>query len=312
MDPGSEPGKERIATNVDVAGLRYVTNRIQGAESSALAEWNFAGYVRFSLGLGVRGLVRIAKGYALFVWSLLAVWRTYRPGAKVNRLRGRAHLERLREHCARWKLSEQSLRAIGELRRRPVVSNFNRLVSVLMLDTIAINVVGFVLMLIALVALPWFVGIPAALGLYLGKRWVGRRAENNRIIDAEAVLALMPERIRRHVDAPYVVFGHTHEPVCQGLREGGTYFNTGTWVPANKPGLLRVFTHVVIRNGADGPHGELCQWRDGGSRAFTPGWGLASSAAPAVSSPKLAPIEPVVVCAPDPLLDATAPVAATA
>lgn len=283
MDPGA-PGTERIATNVDVAGLRYVTNRIHGAESSALAEWNFAGYLRFSFGLGLRGLARIAKGYGLFVWSLLSVWRTYRPGARVNRVRGEAHLDRLREHCARWKLSESSLRAIGELRRRPVVSNLNRLVSVLMLDTLAINVVGLALMVLALLVLPWFAGIPVAVALYLAKRQASRWAEGRRGVDAEAVLALMPERIRRQVKARYVVFGHTHEPVAQPLGDGGMYFNTGTWVPAGKPGLLRVFTHVVIRNGADGAHGELCQWRDGSSRAFTPGW--APEAAPVAVRPE--------------------------
>jgi hypothetical protein len=36
--------------------------------------------------------------------------------------------------------------------------------------------------------------------------------------------------------------------------------------------MLRAFTHLVIRQRESGPVAELCQWRDGQSRAFTPGW----------------------------------------
>jgi hypothetical protein len=74
------------------------------------------------------------------------------------------------------------------------------------------------------------------------------------------------------VDAKFVTFGHTHEPVARQLENGSWYFNTGTWVPTGKPGLLRAFTHLVVQHTESGPEAQLCQWRDGGSRAFTPGW----------------------------------------
>ena len=46
----------------------------------------------------------------------------------------------------------------------------------------------------------------------------------------------VPQRIRKLVDAPVVVFGHTHDPRWQPLRSGGLYVNAGTWLPATRPG----------------------------------------------------------------------------
>jgi UDP-2,3-diacylglucosamine pyrophosphatase LpxH len=93
--------------------------------------------------------------------------------------------------------------------------------------------------------------------------------------EPSAPLGAVPERIRRHVAAPYVVFGHSHDAVRAPLENGGVYFNTGTWYPDEWPGVLRCFTHVVIEHRAGGPHAELRQWRDGASRAYTPGYAVA-------------------------------------
>ena len=60
-----------------------------------------------------------------------------------------------------------------------------------------------------------------------------------------------------------------------------------------RPGLLRSFTHVIIRHGRDGTAGGatggLYQWRDGKSRAFTPGWapeGIEPAPMPAPNEPR--------------------------
>jgi hypothetical protein len=65
------------------------------------------------------------------------------------------------------------------------------------------------------------------------------------------------------------VFGHTHDPRWQPLRSGGLYVNSGTWLPALRPGLRRSFTHVRIQpRGATMPLVEIRQWRDGTSQPF--------------------------------------------
>jgi hypothetical protein len=97
--------------------------------------------------------------------------------------------------------------------------------------------------------------------------WSGR----DRVIDPAAHLEIVSERLLRRVDAKYIIFGHTHGPVARTLEAGRMYFNTGTWLPSGKPGLLSAFTHVVLRTTRTGPRADLCQWRDGASRAFTAG-----------------------------------------
>ena len=65
------------------------------------------------------------------------------------------------------------------------------------------------------------------------------------------------------------MFGHTHDPRWQPLRGGGVYINSGTWLPATRPGLRRSFTHVLIQPRAGLlPLVELRQWRDGTSQPF--------------------------------------------
>ena len=89
------------------------------------------------------------------------------------------------------------------------------------------------------------------------------------MVTSQLPMRAVPQRIKGLVDAPTIVFGHTHDPRWQPLRGGGVYVNCGTWLPATRPGLRRSFTHVMIqpREGAL-PLTELRQWRDGASQPF--------------------------------------------
>jgi hypothetical protein len=105
------------------------------------------------------------------------------------------------------------------------------------------------------------VAIAAASGI---QRWFGKHH-----VTSQLPMRAVPQRLRRWVDAPVVVFGHTHDPRWQQLHGGGLYINSGTWLPATRPGLRRSFTHVLIQPRAGtAPLVELRQWRDGGSVAF--------------------------------------------
>lgn len=289
LEPVGSSGDE-IATNVDVAAMRYV-NQLDDAEPHALAEWDFAGYVKWAFGKGLRGLFAVAFGYVVFALSLLRVCARYRPGSRASRRRHEQHRARLREQSASWNLSESNLRAVDTLRRRPVVGSVRRLLNVLMLDRFALHGLAFLGSVAALFALPLGMALLVMPALFLASSLACHYVAGRRIAssDNEAALSVVPERIARQVDARFVVFGHTHEPVVEPLPFGGCYFNTGTWVPAGKPGILRAFTHVIIRVG-DRPSAELCQWRDGASRAFTPGWAPATETE-TVGVPVAAPLE---------------------
>lgn len=263
---------DRIAVNVDSAALRYMSNRMENAEVHSLQDWNMIGYLRYTAGLGPRGIYTTVTGYFKFVWALLKVWRARASNKKAGLAHREVHREKLRALGDETALSDRTLTTLDSLRKLPVVANLRRLLSVAFLDRLMIAIFAVLAALVCLIALPFLKAVLAVAiigGLwFVGERWAARAAK----IDAEAALALMPERILRHIDARCVVLGHTHEPVALRLDTGGWYFNTGTWMPTDRPGFLRSFTHVVIRHGERGVEAHLRQWRDGASREFTPGW----------------------------------------
>jgi hypothetical protein len=94
--------------------------------------------------------------------------------------------------------------------------------------------------------------------------WLG-----DHLVLSQLPMRAVPQRLRKLVDAPVVVFGHTHDPRWQRLRGGGLYVNSGTWLPATRPGLRRSFTHVCISpNPGRAPTTELRQWREGAPQPF--------------------------------------------
>lgn len=278
------PESDELVTNVDTAGTRYITNYVREADPHAQERWSALGYLRFGASLGARGCWKLTRAYYTFAATLLRAWRAGAKGSTDAADVRRGHLGRLRELAEEWQLEERTLLELDDLRRRPVVGNLERLARVLMLDKVLVFAIAAALALLSFLLFDGGVAAAGAISMLLLARvviwWSGRR----RVIDPAVSLALAPERILRRVDARFVVFGHTHEPVARKLESGGWYFNTGTWVPTGKPGLLRAFTHVIVRHHESGPEAALLQWRDGASRRFTPGW------MPETTTPAAAPV----------------------
>ncbi len=263
------PGTNELLMNVDWSGTRYITNRVREAAPHQQDDWSAFGYFQFAIELGFRGAGNLVRAYANFAAALLRVWRGNR--GRKRRQPYKAHHERLHDLADQWSLPSELLISLDGLRRRPVISNLVRLAGVLMLDKVVAytgTILVSILMLI-LIPMPWSVAFIVL--SFLLAHGVTKKLARGRIIDPSLALSLASGRILRKVDAQFVVMGHTHEPVNQTV-ESRTYFNTGTWLPSGKAGVLHAFTHVVLRYSEHGAKATLCQWRDGGSRAFTPGW----------------------------------------
>lgn len=303
LDP-RRPGGDDLVMNVDNAGTRYVNNRVAEAEES----WSMAGYLRFGAGLGLRGFFRLTTAYAKFLAVMLAAWRHGRARPSVMQERRDSHRSRLRQLSVRWSVPEETLLALDREHRPPVVGHLQRLLSVLMLDRVVLYVGALVIAAAALTRLDMPYGVAVAAGAAVAAIGIVRFLSRDRLRDPAELLALAGARIVQHIDARFVVMGHTHEPVAESVGEGRMYFNTGTWVPSGRPGLLRAFTHLVVRQRATGPTAQLCQWRDGMSRSFTPGWRPARvSAAPVpAAQPVPASPEPAAVAAVEGLAGAAA------
>jgi hypothetical protein len=107
------------------------------------------------------------------------------------------------------------------------------------------------------------------IGAVLAAFYFGTRVLSRARVPVDPIekLKQIPHKIRELVNAPFVVFGHSHHPVALPLGEGGWYFNTGTWLPAGKC-RDHAFTHLLIRRAGGGPEASLCQWREGESHIW--------------------------------------------
>jgi hypothetical protein len=113
---------------------------------------------------------------------------------------------------------------------------------------------------------PWAIGVPLSLLLAFGL--ANPLLNRLRLRPSSIKLRAPTQLISGLVAAPIIVFGHSHAPERLTLRNGATYFNTGTWA-SDDP--RHAFTHLVVTHAASEagePFAELRQWRDGASAPY--------------------------------------------
>jgi UDP-2,3-diacylglucosamine pyrophosphatase LpxH len=262
-----DPKHGEVIHNADYAATRYLAMAVPEIDPHGIEEWSFWGYMRYGWQLGAISFGRLWAAYARFSWSLLRANFMHRSH-KASEQRRRIHRERLRQAADAGGVSHDALSAIDRLARTPMTIGWRRLARMLMLDrfSIALSLIAIIAILfLALPSLYALIGSGiAAVGAASLHVWLGKH-----MVTSQLPMRAIPIRLRRHVDAPVIVFGHTHDPRWQPLRSGGLYVNSGTWLPALRPGLRRSFTHVCIQpRPGSAPVVELRQWRDGTSQPF--------------------------------------------
>ncbi|HPH69202.1 MAG TPA: hypothetical protein PLF40_25790, partial [Kofleriaceae bacterium] len=167
-------------------------------------------------------------------------------------------------------LAPATANAIDRLSRAPLPTHWRRLAAMLALDVWAVLGGAILLSLVLLFALRWWLALPATLAVGVAARLLLHQFARAHVA-SQLPMRRVPERIASLVDAPYVVFGHTHDPLQMRMPSGATYINCGTWLPAARPGLRRCFTHVRIvppsQPGA-APRAAILQWHNGAVRTF--------------------------------------------
>jgi UDP-2,3-diacylglucosamine pyrophosphatase LpxH len=267
LDPVDPTEEQELDLNVSAAAMRYVRHLYPLKSSSD--DVGFWEYLSWTGRQGVSGAVGVLGAFAAMNLRLLRTWWARTPEA-IRRTRA-IHLERLKALAARTRLSEEVLVALDEMRQRPSTLELHKLLRAVMLDRLVTTIVGSLLLLLSLVALPWgwvplAVTMIMATMLGLDRRFASQRES----IYPQAQMRKVARAIRKMARAPIVVFGHAHEPTEEALDDGGRYFNTGTWVAEHKERMKRAFTHLRIRMTPEGPRAELCQWRKGRSLTFHP------------------------------------------
>jgi UDP-2,3-diacylglucosamine pyrophosphatase LpxH len=262
-----DPRSGAIVDNIDYAAVRHLSGGAPELDSRATEAWSFGGFLTFAASRGVAGFLGMITGYGRFVRALFHA-RGLHKSVRVRRARAASHQARLEELAARSNVSASLLRDVDALKRPPVTMSTRRLIGLLMLDRALVCVGAVLATLLAWTMLPAALAVLATAAIVALAWWGGAQLAKLRNPDNVLPLRLAAQRIRARVDAPFVVFGHTHEPVHEALPGGGAYVNSGTWLPAIRPGLLRAFTHVMLRRTPHGPICELRQWRDGASRRY--------------------------------------------
>jgi len=268
-----DPKDGWLIYNADYAAVRYLGTAVPELDPHGIEEWSLWGYMRYTVGLGFRSGTRLWLAYARFVGALFAARRLHRSFKRRDRRR-REHRARLAEVAEAGGISLDVAAAIDRLARTPLTVSGRRLGRMVMLDRFGIGLGCVVAITALLVMLPLGRAVLAAAVVALAAvattRWLGRH-----MVTSQLPMRSVPQRLRKLVDAPVVVFGHTHDPRWQKLRSGGIYVNSGTWLPATRPGLRRSFTFVLIQPAAAGPPSvELRQWREGVSQVFDAGANL--------------------------------------
>lgn len=257
----------RLVFNADYAAVRYLGMSVPDLDPHGIEAWSFWGYLRYAAEQGIRSFGRLFLAYMRFTWAMLGA-RAMHQSIKKRDARRRLHRERLGQVAHAAGIRVETASAIDRLARTPVTRSWRRLGRLLVLDQwgLLLGSAIAIVMLLLFLHLGWaMVGIAGVVGGASGiQRWLGKH-----LVTSQLPMRAVPQRLRRHVDAPVIVFGHTHDPRWQPLRNGGVYVNSGTWLPATRPGLRRSFTHVLIQPRAGlAPRCELRQWRESGSQPF--------------------------------------------
>jgi UDP-2,3-diacylglucosamine pyrophosphatase LpxH len=272
-----DPKDGWLIYNADYAAVRYLGSAVPELDPHGIEEWSLWGYMRYTMGLGFRSGGRLWLAYARFVGALFAARRLHRSFKRRDRRR-RVHRTRLAEVAQAGGIPAETAAAIDRLARTPMTVSGRRLGRMVMLDRFGIGLgSALAIIMLLLAATLWWALLGAVAVVVIAvaiTRWLGRH-----MVTSQLPMRSVPQRLRRLVDAPVVVFGHTHDPRWQKLRSGGLYINAGTWLPATRPGLRRSFTFVLIQPPVAGaasanPTVELRQWREGVSQPFDAGANL--------------------------------------
>lgn len=262
-----DPKEDRLIYNADYAAIRYLAMASPELDPHGIEEWSFGGFLRYAWAKGFGTFVRLLAAYARFSGALIGA-NVMHKSLKRRHARRRLHQERLERAASEGGLPLDLARAIDRLGRAPLTVSWRRLARLLVLDKWGAIVGALLVVALALLVLPhpWAaiasMVVVVAVGIYLVKL-------GDHLVTSQLPMRFVPRRLRDHVDAPLIVFGHTHDPRWQELHGGGVYVNCGTWLPALRPGLRRSFTHVFVEPRPGGaPKVELRQWRDGASLPF--------------------------------------------
>jgi UDP-2,3-diacylglucosamine pyrophosphatase LpxH len=258
--------KSRIALSVAHMGMRYFANQLPEYDPHTAELWGFLDYVKWAWAQGLRGAIRLSYLYGLLVWRLVELWYML-VDHRIDSERRSVHQQRLRALSQEYQIAEEKVFALDALRRVPATKRLGRLLAALFIDRVLLGILALVAGGVCIAKLHGWPRAVVPAGILLLAAVANEVLNRMRLESSADKLRAAPRFIRELIRAPFIVFGHSHEPERIALDGGGVYFNTGTWASDDE---RFAFTHLLVTrsDGVDSPHAELRQWRGGASAPY--------------------------------------------
>jgi UDP-2,3-diacylglucosamine pyrophosphatase LpxH len=276
MAPLSPLDPRRIARGFSDVFLRYVVRPTRGLREYGHERMGIFDYIRFGVGLGTRGVVRL---FLSFLRATVELFRLRRAAISdaAKRLR-EEHDRRVAAFAEAMRVDVARLRALTALQVPPIQWSVRGILSSLLLDRLALGIACAIALSVFLV-----VGIHHHTALFVGASivlaaWIGGHVYLSRTrvaLDPDVMLRERAASLARLFPAAFVVMGHTHTPVRLPVADGtATYINVGSWSEEEAEGdaahvVRAARTHLVIHAGESGPVAEFLTWdSNDGPRAY--------------------------------------------
>jgi UDP-2,3-diacylglucosamine pyrophosphatase LpxH len=247
------PDEKQLEDPISHQTFRAFANLVPTLDTHKAETWKLLDWTRWVIGVGPRMMARLAYTYfASLSWMIDTRRRLARAAKKARE----EHRRRVSELAQKFRLAEDVVQALDELRHRPAGISVFAGIQMLYMDRIFLGVLTLLVVLGA-VLIPDSGVIRAstaggfATGSVLLFFWLWRQRQ----VEAHPKLLRVAKKVRELVKVPFVVFGHSHVPVSESITDGW-YFNTGSWSGDAKGGL----THLCITVANEVPIAELRRW----------------------------------------------------
>ncbi|MGC4093902.1 MAG: metallophosphoesterase [Polyangiaceae bacterium] len=275
LHPVSPADPRRTVRSLSDILLRYVVRPTRGMTEAGHAAAGIVDYLRFALGLGLRGTFTLARRFVASTWALITLWREHLSEAAA-RIQSEQE-QRLQKLGRAQKIQVEKLRALLSLQRPPITRSLLALLASVMLDRVLLGLLALVALLAIALWAPaglhsWLAAVTALGALFVAAH-LWRRLRDT--LEPSAELRERSALVARLFPAALVVMGHTHLPEKHAASPTTTYVNLGAWAEddvedGHQPNLPATRTHLVVADGGERPTVELLTWRDEGPTPYRP------------------------------------------
>lgn len=291
LSPLAPYDHRQLAMPVSHMAIRYFVNQYKGFRSHNKDNWTVRDYARWLRKQGVDNIREIFRLYIGLATQMLSYAGEARA-ANDEELRG-IHERALADVAQRYGMPLETAQALDKLRNEPITESFGRTFQTIGIDQQILGL-GWFLLAVAVLMIPfgwgWTLGLWAAIvvcGFVSFKLWPRVR---ERYLGGNVSTTVAPKvddaarKIAEVLDVRYIMFGHTHKPRVQRVRNNPPcwYLNGGSWLAPRArerhgasdscPSRL---TFIVYRDGKV-PDARVFRWcaRDARPVAFDPRFGL--------------------------------------